>query len=366
MIVKVISVENIESKDEIERVVIEMLNEKMLNERVNCIVSKGLFSVGDTGYFFKNGTKIRISENYPWTSSFLKVKKGVYKVRSLKYLGVVYSGLLMSLKEKSSNFYENMIVKNKKTSIEYPSNIPKYSEVNIRRKKCLLSVPKEKSFFSNFIKSFVRTNLYVKKYMPDSILIVCTPEGSFTKKAAVCENSYFSKIIKKENLAGLANTHGIAIYGNIFNGKVYISKIYDINAECFLTVKDLIRFCNSYAHLQCAYSGYFEFNFNENNINELENLWGYYEKFVEDSPNYMVIANNNGDMLRITKQTNSYCDFMNNYNFKFLKDGCSYDKKQEEFPFVYDDNSNKDNMMNVLYLLSGVLLCVSLKLIIRD
>lgn len=348
---KVVKIENINSMNEIESV--------HLNNGKKCIVSKGLFSVGDDGYYFENGTKIKINREYPWSSSFLKVKKNVYKVRSLKYKGEVYDGLLMSLKEKSTEFYDEMIVRREMKKNNFPDFIPKYKEFRVRKKEDLLFNSCD-NFFQKTLKGFTRTNLYVKKYMPESTTIICysrknqiTGEremGSLTKKSVVCENSYFSKIIKKEKILG--KIENMAIYGNIFNGKIYVVKIYDLNSECFYTIKDLINYCY-FNGLEHGYIAIYENQFTKNNISEMYSLFNEYRK-IEDNPNYMVVANNVGDMLKIIKNSSSIFDYFSwkDSDFKIIKGVCCYENKQSEL--MFDNYSNNTEFIGGLCAIVGL------------
>lgn len=342
MIVKVIDIKKIEQKDDIEEVIIE--NDSKLT---NCLVSKGLFKSGDQGYYFSNGTKIKITKDYPWSSSFLKVNNGVYRVRSIKYNDKMYEGLLMNLKEFNIDFYENLVVKEVKRIKEVPKFIPKYNEIKIRKVEDLIIKDTSKCYFYKTLKNFFRTNLYIKKYMPESTLVICYSKKdgtnqALTRNSVVCENSYVSKIIKKEKVMEIIDKQDLAIYGQVYNGKIYVVKIYDLNSECFYTIKDLIYYCTS-NRLEHGYSAIYEQQFTENNIHELFYLFDEYKKYG-DNPNYMVVVNNVGDMLKIKNKNKSFFSsltspFTSTNNFKFIKGNCCYENKQNELPFVKYDNN---------------------------
>lgn len=222
---------------------VDKIESLLLDNDKRCIVLKNSFEVGSKGFYIRTGSEIDLSkiENYD-SIKFIhkKTKNETYIVKSLKYKGESYDGILLQL-DRSIEELKSFIVK--------PPSKLVFEEKKYELPQHIKDIQKVYYLDHPFVDKFMDEELVLLKYMKDGISMtietfVYSPMKIYSKKREVFDtNSIYHQTVSR--IPFKANDNKI-YFGKIYKGTFYVINVYDKNLKRNLTCKEIFDYCKSF------------------------------------------------------------------------------------------------------------------------
>jgi len=222
-----------------------------LNNGSLCISNKGFCSIGTKGTYLPNGTLINLGKDVDGIFNFLKCNKKYYKIKTFKKFEGIFINSILN--QNDPLFSRN---NSSKKSIKKFKFLKQWKIPELKEYKDTIN--------SKISSHFIRKDTILLKNMPNATYLMIvnlkTEDGNVIKEVFTKHSSasthYLKYIDKYEWFNMFDHDDNQVVHGYLFDGKFYITNVYDMDTRLFLTRDEVDEYCDKRKDIKALFKGY--------------------------------------------------------------------------------------------------------------